>query len=151
MDINITVTGDAAQRLQATPGLLRQALMQAALGIARRSAADLGDSADVPKWTGNLADGMRAIPTPDGAMLLIEAQYAHWVHDGTPAGTFPNLDNLADWAKDHGMPGAEWAIAAKIRRTGIKAKPFLQRYMSSLQFEAMAKQVLLSEVDHALA
>lgn len=151
MDINITISGDAASRLQAAPGLLRHALMQAALGIAQRSAADLGDSPDVPKWTGNLSDGMRAIPTASGAMMLIEAEYARWVHDGTPAGTFPNVDNLADWAKDHGMPRAEWGIARNIARRGIPGKPFLQRYMSSMQFEAMAKQVLLREVNHALA
>lgn len=151
MNLNITISGDADGRLQAAPGLLRQALMQAAMGIARRSAADLGDSPDVPKWTGNLSDGMRAIPTGYGAMMLVEAQYARWVHDGRAPGTFPNVDNLADWAKDHGMPGAEWAIARNIARRGIRAKPFLLQYVSSLQFSAMARQVLRNEVDHALA
>lgn len=151
MELRLAISGDAVQRLQAAPGLLQQGLMQAALGIAQRSAADLRADAEVPEWTGNLKDGMRAIPTADGAMMLVEASYARWVHDGRQPGGFPNVDNLADWAKDHGMAGAEWAIAYKIAKRGVAAKPFLSRYVSSLQFEAMAKRVLLEEVGHALA
>lgn len=151
MQITVTLDKSSLDRLQTLPGMLQQALRGAAMGIAARSAADLRDSTDTPRWTNNLADSMRAIPTADGAMMLVEAKYARWVHDGLPPGTFPNVDNIADWAKAHGKAGAEWAIAAKIKRDGIKARPFLKNYSNSMGFEAMVKQVIAGEVEHALA
>lgn len=142
------------ERLLQAPAMLRQAMQLAAMGIAQRAASDLRASDDVPKWTGNLADGLRAIPLNDGrigAQVLVEAEYTQWVHEGRTPGTFPNVDNLADWARDHGMKGAEWAIATNIKNNGIKAKPFLKTYANSLAFQAMAQRVLTAEVNHALA
>lgn len=133
------------------PSRLKTAMQAAAIGIAQRAASDLRASDAVPKWTGNLTDGMRAIPTETGAMVLVEAEYAQWVHEGRSPGTFPNIDNLADWARDHGMKGAEWAIATKLAQRGIAAKPFLRDYANSMAFESMAKRVLTDEVNHALA
>lgn len=150
MDVSITLTGNALARFGEMPGLLRDALMKAALGIAVRGAADLRDGDTVPRWTNNLADGMRGYPTATGASLLVPAEYARYVHDGRQPGKMPNIDNLADWATVHGMAGAEWAIAKKIAAKGIKKKPFLENYVSSMAFEAMAKRVLRGEVADAL-
>ena len=151
MQVSVTISGDALAYLQRAPALVEQALFSGALNIAQRAAADVRNSPALPQWTGNLHDGIRGIPASNGAMLLVEAAYANWVHEGRKPGTFPNLSNIADWARDHGLAGKEGAIAGAIKKRGITAEPFLQNYVSSMEFEAMATAVLQQEIGHALA
>lgn len=50
--------------------------------------------------------------------------YAPFVELGTRP-HFPPVEALKEWAKRHGMEGAEWAIAKKIGEKGTKPQPFL--------------------------
>lgn len=148
MSITADIAIDPHLKHTLSPKNLQERLGWAAAGIIARAAAHLKASDDMPEWTGNMKDGMRQITTPDGAELLIAAEYASWVHDGIKPGTFPNVDNIADWAKAHGMEGAEWAIAHSIKKRGIPAKPFLRDYANSFEFEAMARKEVHKAVNN---
>ncbi|OQX16147.1 MAG: hypothetical protein BWK73_04600 [Thiothrix lacustris] len=125
----------------------KQGLHDAAI----RGVAELRDRDDMPRWTNNLADGIAATSTDDGAMIATHAPYAGWVHDGIQPGRFPNIDNLADWAKQHGLEGREWAIGKAIQQRGIRPRPFMRDYAHSDGFKTTLQRSVERAVTDALA
>lgn len=140
MDINITINPADLQRLQALPGMFRLAMNRAAFAAATHAAHDLQAHPDTPRWKGNLANSTTAAPTADGATTKVSSPYAYSIHQGRNAGRWPNVSNISEWADSKGMGGAGWAIARKIKDEGIKARPWVKNYVSSLAFEAMCRQ-----------
>ncbi len=140
MDINITINPADLQRLQALPGMFRLALHRAAFAAATHAAHDLQAYPDTPRWQGELANSTTATPTADGATTHITSPYAYTVHQGRNAGKWPNITRVSEWADSKGMVGAGWAIARSIKDKGIKGRPWVKNYVSSLAFEAMCKQ-----------
>lgn len=140
MDINIIINPADLRRLDALPGMFRAAMHRAALAAATHAAHDLQAHPDTPRWKGNLANSTTAAPTADGAITQITSPYAYSVHQGRNAGKWPNVSNISEWADSKGKPGAGWAIASKIKAHGIKARPWVKNYVSSLAFEAMCRQ-----------
>lgn len=128
------------------------ALREAAFEIASRAVADL-QASDLPRWTNTLANSIVAVRTATGAKVLVRANYARWVHDGRKPGRLPNLDNLRDWAEDHGILGERRlrAVAFAIKKRGIKPQPFLRDYANSDDFKLMAQRVVRRRLPNALA
>lgn len=140
MDVSLTITQSPvlllAQRLD-------QVARDAAFEIASHAVADLQGDDALPRWTNTLANSIVAVRTSKGAAVLLRANYARWVHDGRKPGRLPNLDNLRDWAGDHGIDGERRlrALAFAIKKRGIKPKPFLREYAQSPRFRLMAQQL----------
>jgi hypothetical protein len=61
-----------------------------------------------------------------GKTGIVEAkkEYSLFVDQPTKP-HFPPPEALAGWARRHGMPGAEYAIAKKIAARGTKGQPFI--------------------------
>lgn len=146
--INVSINNQDLQRLQQVPGLLQTAMHNVTRAIANRGAAHLRDADDTPRWTNNLADGITAITLQNGAAIVAPADYAEPVHDGRTPGAWPSSrDDLADWVKDHGLPDeALFPIARKIKNRGIKARPFMKNFASSMAFEAIIKSAIQREL-----
>jgi phage gpG-like protein len=58
------------------------------------------------------------------AAIGTNVEYGPHLEFGTKA-HFPPVAPLEEWARRHGMPGAGYAIALKIARSGTEAQPFL--------------------------
>ena len=140
MDINVTINQADLSRLQALPGMMQVAMRRATLAAAQRAATDLQRSTDTPRWKSNLANSTTASPTADGAKTQVNSPYAYTVHQGRNAGKWPNITNIIAWADSKQMAGQGFGIARKIKENGIKARPWVKNYVSSLAFEAMCKQ-----------
>ena len=88
-----------------------------------------------PVDTGYLRSQIRLLFSRGGfvADVVADTPYARDVEDGTgtaaghgPFRAMPPPAALADWARRHRMPGAEFVIARAIfRRGGTKPRPFL--------------------------
>jgi len=134
----------ARERIRGLPGALQDKVRKLVNASALRIQS--GAKTRCPVDTGRLRGSYRAYFYDDGMAAEVgsDVQYAQFVEFGTgragaasgvtPAegytyGTgnfFPPPGALAGWARRHGMPGAEYAIARAIsRRGGNPAKPHL--------------------------
>ncbi|MFQ5621285.1 MAG: HK97 gp10 family phage protein [Candidatus Nanoarchaeia archaeon] len=73
-----------------------------------------------PKWLGKLRDSIHYKVIEDTVYIGTDLEYAYYMEYGRRPGKMPPIENIRKWAKWHGMEGAEWAIAKKIAKEGIK-------------------------------
>lgn len=136
--------------LDEAPEIALAAVQRALYRAAARGSTELKRTA--PKATSNLANSIRVFSTQDGAEIVASANYASFVHDGRAPGRFPNLDNIADWARVVGIPeDAVWPIARSIAQRGTRTRPWFKDYIESNEFVRMTRDLIENEVQRALA
>jgi len=64
-------------------------------------------------------------PSEFEAIVRYDSPSAVWIEYGTEP-HMPPVEPLERWARRHGMEGAGWAIAMKIKKEGVDEKPFLR-------------------------
>lgn len=126
MAIRVTVHGidGVSAKLKAMSAETFNRAKAITLNTAHRIAADAKQRA--PKDVGFLAASIDVTQEENGlaAVIYSSAAYAPYVEFGTRP-HHPPPSALAGWARRHGMPGAEFAIARKIAERGTKPQPFL--------------------------
>ena len=116
--------------------------------VAKGSRAPVGK---IPDVTGTLTESATDVIALSYAKDLtfaayfgFAAEYAKYVDEGRPLGSFPNVDEIETWCIGVGIPtSAAWAIAVNIYNKGIKAKNFFNPGV------AYAKIVLREELERA--
>lgn len=78
-----------------------------------------------PHAFGKLQDSIQYRVDYPEAKVFVGEKYGIDVEKGTGP-HMPPVDALRQWAIKRGMPGAEWAIAMKIKKHGTKAHPFFE-------------------------
>jgi phage gpG-like protein len=73
----------------------------------------------VPKDNGMLRDSINYRVIGNAVYIGTDMPYAAVFEYGRNAGKMPPVEPIENWARKHGMKGAGWAIAMKIKKEGL--------------------------------
>lgn len=103
--------------------------------------------------TGDLADSFTAASTEEG-MTISFKMYGEVIDGGRRKGSFPPIKPIKDWINQRGIQPKQgqtkeqlaFAVAANIKKHGIKPRPFIQPTL-----DEAAQQIIAPEIEINMA